>query len=732
MNLFFAFLILTMGHMASADTLDCSFVFCSDGEITEVQLLDSSLVLAAGCNVKRFDISTPDAPVLLSEVSTVDDICGLAGSSSHIYISYLHRGLSLVKYEDPQHPIVHPPIFHPDYVDHYGIEYFDPWLIHTARHPLNGVFFMIDMREPENQDHMYQGGSMYETLFARDTLLFRCDLIGSNLTIYDTSDPLQFEVLFEGDFPELWCFYYVFASDSILYSYDTNEHNLSIIDIHDVTNPQFVATVELASDICTGRPVILDSLAYQAAGEAGVRVLNLCDPIQPFVSHYIELDGSVLDVHIEGRTLALDMDYGITLLDLSDPQNPLQHSSFFETASPLDVSLKDDLLCVSVSDSTLALDTYDFSDPTQPLLLSHLPIGGVVSHGSMPLVQSDDRLYVHTDNLHCIDLANPENPLHLGNFHTAFDEVLTFEVVNDMAYIVYPEVGLSIVDFSDPAHASQLSLVEREGSTVDVDVVGDVVYLLNGDSGLSLFDVSDPSSPQLMSSLGFSPYLSHIDVSEGLAYVVDQILPWSHSADSLYVVDVSDPFDLLILGRAAVPYNLEDFEVQAGGLVYFTCLGSAYLGLESEVQILDASDPTDIHLVGKHPIPLEAQGLGVQDSLVVSSHGASGFYVVNFDAWETALEPPTEVKPHTLQLEPCYPNPFNPSTRISFTLRHPAEVTLKVYDLLGKEVETLMSAPCAAGTNSATFHAGDCASGVYFAVLDNGDHQVVQKMLLVK
>ncbi|HLX11315.1 MAG TPA: T9SS type A sorting domain-containing protein [Bacteroidota bacterium] len=89
-------------------------------------------------------------------------------------------------------------------------------------------------------------------------------------------------------------------------------------------------------------------------------------------------------------------------------------------------------------------------------------------------------------------------------------------------------------------------------------------------------------------------------------------------------------------------------------------------------------------------------------------------------------------RPATYQLEQNYPNPFNPSTEIQFSLPHAARVTLKIYDILGQEVATLLDATRQAGKHSATWNANGCASGVYYYRLSSADFTETKKLLLVR
>jgi len=79
-----------------------------------------------------------------------------------------------------------------------------------------------------------------------------------------------------------------------------------------------------------------------------------------------------------------------------------------------------------------------------------------------------------------------------------------------------------------------------------------------------------------------------------------------------------------------------------------------------------------------------------------------------------------------------YPNPFNPTTRIDYQLPMNSLVTLKVYDILGREVATLVNERENAGTHTVKFDAVNLASGVYFCRLQAGTFTDMKKLLLLK
>ncbi len=90
------------------------------------------------------------------------------------------------------------------------------------------------------------------------------------------------------------------------------------------------------------------------------------------------------------------------------------------------------------------------------------------------------------------------------------------------------------------------------------------------------------------------------------------------------------------------------------------------------------------------------------------------------------------VLPTEFSLMQNYPNPFNPETTIEFSLPNVSMTTLKVYDVTGREVTTLISEPLTAGKHRLSFDASSLSSGVYFYTLRAGNSSLTRKMVLLK
>ena len=109
------------------------------------------------------------------------------------------------------------------------------------------------------------------------------------------------------------------------------------------------------------------------------------------------------------------------------------------------------------------------------------------------------------------------------------------------------------------------------------------------------------------------------------------------------------------------------------------------------------------------------------------------YQVLSSDASITGVEDETDSSiPTKFELSNNYPNPFNPTTRIKFSLPESGMVTLKVYNILGQEVRTLVNREMSAGSYDVNFNASNLASGVYIYSISAGAYHATKKMMLLK
>lgn len=129
--------------------------------------------------------------------------------------------------------------------------------------------------------------------------------------------------------------------------------------------------------------------------------------------------------------------------------------------------------------------------------------------------------------------------------------------------------------------------------------------------------------------------------------------------------------------------------------------------------------------------------LQIDSSYFLYYTGFSGFTSAQIGLATTSITGINEdfgnfVVPSNFSLSQNYPNPFNPSTTIEFTLPKPGWVSLKVYDLLGRKVATLISKELKKGNYKYNWDASNLASGVYFYRIERDGINRTKKLLLLK
>ncbi len=130
-------------------------------------------------------------------------------------------------------------------------------------------------------------------------------------------------------------------------------------------------------------------------------------------------------------------------------------------------------------------------------------------------------------------------------------------------------------------------------------------------------------------------------------------------------------------------------------------------------------------------LPTSTSGrLGITNNYLYANLN-SGMYRIKRNEI-VSVESQEEITPGSFSLAQNFPNPFNPSTTISFSLPSAQNVTLKVYDILGKEIATLVNEYKQAGSYSINFNAKNLSSGVYLYQIQAGNLIDTKKMILIK
>ncbi len=157
-------------------------------------------------------------------------------------------------------------------------------------------------------------------------------------------------------------------------------------------------------------------------------------------------------------------------------------------------------------------------------------------------------------------------------------------------------------------------------------------------------------------------------------------------------------------------------------------------------EIVDAQYNIASSVIGSGGAALAGTTYDIEGTLGQVAPGPSGNSYDSLDAgfWylqvytTTGVKSPPGAVARTYELYQNFPNPFNPSTTINYQLPMSNHVTLKVFDILGREMAMLVNEKESAGNYSIKFDGSRLASGVYFYRLEAGSFVSVKKLVILK
>ncbi len=186
--------------------------------------------------------------------------------------------------------------------------------------------------------------------------------------------------------------------------------------------------------------------------------------------------------------------------------------------------------------------------------------------------------------------------------------------------------------------------------------------------------------------------------------------------------------------RNEVIFEMQDFYLKTLRYVDSIILGPSWIEMNaSSIKIAPGEEVTISININASDLELGEH----KAHIIADSNLPDGSEVVLADidltvTMSTSLEPGDDI-PNKLELSQNYPNPFNPSTNIAYGLPEAGKVQIKVYNILGQQVLTLVDDFKKAGRYNATFDAGQLSSGVYFYRMTvDGQELEIKKMLLLK
>jgi hypothetical protein len=197
-----------------------------------------------------------------------------------------------------------------------------------------------------------------------------------------------------------------------------------------------------------------------------------------------------------------------------------------------------------------------------------------------------------------------------------------------------------------------------------------------------------------------------------------------------YVPD-GDSMKVFNIANLSAPAQVT--KVYTGGYGYMAAVAGNYCYVASEatgVRAINIASPSSAVEAGFYDGVPQSRGVTANGAYVYVAEKADGLSVYSNDLVTAVKE--QGATPITFSLDQNFPNPFSPSTQIRFSVPSKGTVTLKVSDILGREIMVLMHEVLEPGSYVTTFNAKNLTSGTYFYTLTAGDYRTTQKMTLLK
>ena len=745
---------------------------------------DNYAYVGADAALLVFDVFNPDEPVLKGCTYTLSNIGDLKAKGNMLYVRHPMLRTSLYPYEALEIFDISDPInpakvgsFRAVWLIKFSVDESGKYVytIYKKTFDQPFTFGILDVSDPTNpqiignyvstngsiMDHFCVGSHAYVTqhiskyennvLITKDTLQVLDISNPSNPTLvgaYGGADSLK----------AMKSFVVVDTNYVYLGTGDPRSPNTDSLKILDFSNPS--SPVELGSvQISMHMSLFMaDSLVYFISFSGDSLLLGVIDVTDPAAPTKIGPNKWPLP---EGMYYSLDPFIShdliyfpglyLMIIDISDLDNIKERGSCYIEDFIHDVNVYGNYAYVAQGMDGVRI--LDVSDPTNPQEIGSYQNGTEITK----VIASDKYIFLPTyqspfsrtiREFTIIDVSDPTSPKKVGLFDCRDYKAKRIFAVGDTLYLSLGWEGLGVYYISDSDTIVEITKYCTENYVHDVWISGNLAYLLDAGGGveggtvfnLHIIDLSDLSNIEELGSCEISRLLEgSLVVSESKAYL--PILP-RESASGFIIVDLSDPYN----PQEITFFNVASADPPQIGVWQNYVFWTVGRWFDKTILAIDTSEPTDIKVVGNFDLQENSIGwANLQDVernfiYLTGEFFNNGLFILKFTppTGVVELSPGSDV-PDRFSLQQNYPNPFNLNTIIRYSLPGSVKshVSLKIYNLLGQEVQTLVDELQMPGYYSVRWdgkdkQGKDVASGIYLYQLKAGDFVEMKKMTVLR
>ena len=721
------------------------------GSCNGVFVRDNYAYIGRGSTMEILEISDHSNPVSVGWVMTEHLIDGIYVSNSYAYVISADEGLYIIDISEPTNPYLcgyYDTVLELGFRSIYVLNNF-AYLI-TANAATNGLH-IVDISDPFNpfEAGYYDTGTGEYDVWVADSLAYVTSYFGLHIiSLSDPNNPFQIGLLPSSGNNY---FYYLFVKDN--YAFITGGYGtLHIIDVSNPSNPTEIVAYQTGCNFATDL-FIANNYAFVYGIDYKLYIIDISDPANPQAISSYNVGAWSFNIYVSDNFVFITgIMTGLHIVDVEDPSNPIEAGFYYTGGSSIyDAYVMGDYAYITNQQNS-HLNVIDIDDPFDPKLTGYCYLGDIEPN----IYVQDNYAFVaggssdfSTGYLRIIDISNPTNPVQVSQYDLGSPATSIF-VAGEYTYTTTAH-QLQIFDISDPANPKYVSNYNLGNMhwADEIFISGNYAFIAGAyfipyytETYIRLFiiNILDPRNPQLETiyeGSNGSAYDIYIKYNYAFITCVLQVNDL-HTEGWLDVFDISDPSNPEIIG-GYFNYDqvLTNIQVK-DNYAYLGFVGS-YAGTEDGgLVILDISEISDLQEAGFYNAGDLWGRIFAYDEYVCLTKRTVGLLILRNDLL-TAIKDDREI-PKLFFLSQNYPNPWNPSTKIQYSVPQSSNVNIKVFDILGNEIETLVNEEKPAGTYELTWNASNLPSGVYFSQLKAVDPSTssgqsfvqIKKMLLLK
>lgn len=589
-----------------------------------------------------------------------------------------------------------------------------------------GYIYIIDISnplKPKQLGFMLASGENVLSIAVKEPFLYASTSISFLVDIFDISDKNS-----PKDTSRYWTTSVapvLKVYNNFLFEAGASYPGFKIFEIGDSLSLTLLGTVDIGHHV--SEITINDTLVYlTGAGQDSVSlfgvltILNISDITQPKVLNTIQINeppfGTAQHL-LKDEIIYTALGRGLTILNVNDAFNPEQIGYYSTSFATGKITVKENY--AFIASYYVGMKVVDFANPSKPKTVGEFLTNSPV----YDLALAGDNVFLYTDTaLISLDISDPTKPKKIGQIHISAPdnelwEYKTLTISGSYAFTTYNDSSITIYNIKNPGN---MNIYGKIKTTVNSFKVGAIclqdsllIYSAEGDSGLQIYSWSNTFSRS--NSIKENLPVLGLCLKDKELYLASDV--------GLNIYTLSDPRNPIKISRTLMPTGSYP-EISISGK-------SLYWEADEHLVVIDINDLTKPKIV-EDAIYSSLRNIASSEDIVLLGILLNGMKILKNNLVTDLYDFTSDNLIYDFELYPNYPNPFNPTTNLGFRISNFGFVTLKIYDVLGNEIATIINEEKPPGEYKLEFDASNLSSGIYFCSLRTEGKRISIKMCLIK